>query len=381
MGNVVIGGCVFFDWLTIEQDFGYQLPILGDVAYQRIHLDSGEASDLCQPVFQHKGSFCDQVSISVRGSVLKMSGNPSRWDRLENLFGIQTVDACVQVYNNILTELGLPHFTRCTRIWPRQAAENERAGLATDGACIRELHITSNRAVGQGNERDYLAGLSTLRYRNSLPKLHTNGASVDWLSKLGNANLIYPSVYDKGFELELHGLSKIRNKFGRDSDEVRYIQRVIDFCRQVGVVRFEQKLKSRYMQKYNLLFWGLTDYSILKKLHDDFISIDKTLSVTAMDFDTISEHLINQGVVDNTRSANTTAMYAVQWMHGHQFDFSKSQVQTHRARLRRIGIDIAQRCDISKFSPVFVHNAREVVVSDCPIPDWYRRPGGFLRVA
>ncbi|WKV51041.1 hypothetical protein [Dickeya fangzhongdai] len=58
---------MFFDWLTIEQDFGYQLPILGDVAYQRIHLDSGEASDLCQPVFQHKGSFCDQVSISVRG--------------------------------------------------------------------------------------------------------------------------------------------------------------------------------------------------------------------------------------------------------------------------------------------------------------------------
>lgn len=28
---------MFFDWLTIEQDFGFQLPILSDVAYQRIH--------------------------------------------------------------------------------------------------------------------------------------------------------------------------------------------------------------------------------------------------------------------------------------------------------------------------------------------------------
>ncbi|MBP2847668.1 Replication-associated protein G2P [Dickeya oryzae] len=372
---------MFFDWLTIEQDFGYQLPILGDVAYQRIHLDSGESSGLCQPVFQHRGSFCDQVSISVRGSVLKMSGNPSRWGRLENLFGIQTVDACVQVYNNILTELGLPHFTRCTRIWPRQAAENDRAGLATDGACIREIHLTSNRGVGKGNEDDYIAGLSTLPYRNSTPRLHSNGKSVDWLSKKGNASLIYPTVYNKAHELRLHALSKLENKFGKDSDEVRYLQRVIVFCEDQGVVRFEQKLKSRYLQKHGLLFWGLTDYSILKKLHDDFISIDKTLSVTAMDFDTISEHLINQGVVDNTRSANTTAMYAIQWMHGHSFDFNKKQVQTHRARLRKIGIDIAQRCNISKFSPVFIRNRREVIVSDCPIPDWYKRPGGFLRVA
>jgi hypothetical protein len=44
---------MFFDWLSIEQDFGYQLPILADVAYQRIHLESGEASALSQPTFQH----------------------------------------------------------------------------------------------------------------------------------------------------------------------------------------------------------------------------------------------------------------------------------------------------------------------------------------
>ncbi|WP_227657287.1 hypothetical protein [Citrobacter koseri] len=73
---------MFFDWLSIEQDFGFQLPILSDVAYQRIHLESGEASALSQPTFQHRGSFCDVVSISIRGSVLKMTGNPSRWGGL-----------------------------------------------------------------------------------------------------------------------------------------------------------------------------------------------------------------------------------------------------------------------------------------------------------
>ncbi|HBK9175007.1 TPA: Replication-associated protein G2P, partial [Escherichia coli] len=145
---------MFFDWLTIEQDFGYQLPILGEVAYQRIQLETGEAGSLNQPVFQHKGSFCDQVSISIKGSILKMSGNPSRWNRLDNLFGHTSVDACVQVYNRILNDLGLPEFTKCTKLWQRQASETEKAGTVTDGACIREIHITSNRTVGADNVDD-----------------------------------------------------------------------------------------------------------------------------------------------------------------------------------------------------------------------------------
>ncbi|HBC1013349.1 TPA: hypothetical protein IGZ65_005114 [Escherichia coli] len=29
-----------FDWLKARQDFGYELPYLGDVGYQRIRLDT-----------------------------------------------------------------------------------------------------------------------------------------------------------------------------------------------------------------------------------------------------------------------------------------------------------------------------------------------------
>lgn len=49
----------------------------------------------------------------------------------------------------------------------------------------------------------------------------------------------------------------------------------------------------------------------------------------------------------------------------------------HRARLRKIGIDIAQRFNLSKFSPVTVREIRQVKVSDCPIPDWYKMPQIF----
>ena len=111
------------------------------------------------------------------------------------------------------------------------------------------------------DETDYIAGLSTLRYRNSVPRLHSDGHTVDWLSKLGNAELIYPSVYDKAYELSLHLLSKVKNKFTDDSEEYRYIKRVIEYCHSNGIVRFEQKLKRKYLQRKKMFLWGLTDYS------------------------------------------------------------------------------------------------------------------------
>lgn len=350
--------------------------LLLSITYQRIFIKTGGATALSQPPYRHQGSFCDSVLIKISSSVLKMSGNPSRWGRVENLFGLRTVDSCVDVFNQILNDLNLPHFTKCTKLMFRSPIGSKIESFS-DGAIIKELHITSNRMVGFNNVNDYLAGLSMLNYRYSVPRLHSNGQSVDWLSKNGNAHLIYPTVYNKSNELELHSLIKIKNKFGENSNEFKYLVDVIEYCKQQGVVRFEQKLKSRFLKRKNLHYWGLSDYTRLNELHNEFLNLDKKLSVNAMDFETISEQLISSGVVDTTRSANTTAMYAIQWMHGQTFDFRKSQIQIHRARLRKIGIDIAQRCNLSKFSPVVVREIRKVNVADCPIPSWYKMPEIF----
>ncbi|WP_392564099.1 phage/plasmid replication protein [Orbus wheelerorum] len=203
-----------------------------------------------------------------------MSGNPSRWGRLENLFGLRTVDNCVSVFNQILNGLNLPNFTKCTKLMAR-ASKGSKIDLISDGATIKELHITSNRIVGKGNVNDYLAGLSTLNYRNSVSRLHSDGNTVDWLSKLGFANLIYPCVYNKGYEIQ----------------------------------RAQQTRRP--------------------------------------------------------------------CMHGQTLDFNKRHLQCHRARLRKIGIDIAQRCNLAKFSPVTVREIRQVQVSDCPVPKWYQMPQIF----
>lgn len=105
-------------------------------------------------------------------------------------------------------------------------------------------------------------------------------------------------------------------------------------------MRFEQKLKSRFLKRENLHYWGLSDYTRLNELHNEFLNLDKKLSVSAMDFETISDQLIRLGVVETMRSTNITAMYAVQWMCGQTFDFSKSQVKIHRARLKEKSVSI-----------------------------------------
>jgi hypothetical protein len=101
-----------------------------------------------------------------------------------------------------------------------------------------------------------------------------------------------------------------------------------------------------------------------------------------MSLETIADRLLREGICTNIKSANATTLYAMQWMSGKQFDLSKSQVQTHRARLRKIGIDIADACDVSKHSLIQIRKATEIVVRDLAVPHWYRLPSvPSLRIA
>ncbi|WGM01627.1 phage/plasmid replication domain-containing protein [Arsenophonus nasoniae] len=370
-----------YDWLKAEQDFIFPLPMLGDVAYQRIRIDTGEAFELTQPNFCHEGSFCDLVNIRIRGSVLIMSGNPSRWGKLDNVFGCQSVDECFDVFNGILCSLGLPPFSKGTRFKLRQSPEGTVAGHVWNGALIKEIHINQNIAVGYDNERAFIRGMSTLRFRNSIPRLHTNGMTCDWLSKLGNAHLIYPSVYCKAHDLLIHSMKKIENKFGNESQEYKYLKMLYEYLVLEGIVRFELKLHGKYLQRYKLCYWGYSEFDELKTLLNKFIALPEKLSVTNMDIKTVANELIEKGIVDSTRAANTTAFYAYSWTLGERFDLNKKQVQVHRARLRKIGIDIADEYNVSLFPGVVVRNVREIKPYIVEKPNWYRERNHLMLVA
>ncbi|HHW2079288.1 TPA: phage/plasmid replication domain-containing protein, partial [Pseudomonas aeruginosa] len=97
--------------------------------------------------------------------------------------------------------------------------------------------------------------------------------------------------------------------------------------------------------------------------------------VMAMDYETIAERLLSEEVVGSTQAANATANIAMKWMHcpGISFDFTKSQMKTYRARLNRIGINIAQPYDVTRHSVVMIRRAEEIVTSDVlELPEFYR---------
>lgn len=199
------------------------------------------------------------------------------------------------------------------------------------------------------------------------------------MNEKGNANLIYPSCYIKHEEFKLHSYDKIKNKFGEQSEEFKYYKQVYDYCEQHGVVRFEQKLKSRYLQRENLCYWGISDFTKLEQLQEEFISMHKKLSVNKIELETIAEQLVNRGVVDSIRKANTTAFYAMKWASGQDLGISLRQYETHRARLRKIGIDIANPCEVDKFHAVQVISCEQIFVRPLAIPDFYKNASNFPR--
>lgn len=367
---------MFIDWLSIYQDFDEKLPFLSETVDIQIDTATGQELAVKQPVYKEEGSYCSSIRIRLSGNRLRIEGNPSRFNRIENLFGYKTIEECVAVYNKILMRHGLPAFTKCKNIYFTASNDRNRKRVtqSSDGAVITEIHLTSNSAVGKGCTNDYIKGLSTQRYKNSIPRLHTNGKTVDWLTPKGNGGMIYPCVYDKAYEIKLHSLTKLERKYGKESQEVKYLNQVINYCKNNGVVRHELKLKSSFLRRTNLRFYGLFNQNKFKKIHKEFIDIDKKLKVTKMNIEMINERLISLGICNSMKAANTTTFYVMQWMHGKQYDLSNRNVQKHRARLRKIGIDIASACDLERFSPVYVISAKEIQVSDLPIPIWYQKP-------
>lgn len=377
---------MFIDWLSISQEHTHDLPVVCDVLMLTIDTNTNEVISTSQPKFKHEASFSTSVTIHVQGRKIRVEGNPSRIGRLDNLFGFSTVDQCVAVYNSLLAEYGLPGFTKGSHITQRQVqglTGKFNEALVSDGAKIERIDLTTNVSVGEGNPLAYLRGVSSQRIGHSIGFLYPNGRTVTWTPK-GNGKggrLQYRKAYDKAFEMDTNLLPKLKRRYGETSPEFQYAQRVRNYCAEHGVVRMEQELKSEFLQRENLSYWGFFDERRFAELHDEFLKVDDRLKVTAMDLMSIADKLIEEGVCKGRVSANATASHAMLWMSGRPHNVSERSFETHAARLNRIGINIRNACDTTRFSPVFVRQAREITKSNVlPIPSWYQRPN-HLQVA
>jgi hypothetical protein len=369
---------MFIDWLKVSQEFDYDLPVVCDIVTKTIDTITGEVLSSRQPRFQHEGSHSSRVNIQIQGRKITIDGNPSRLNRHDNLWGFETVEQCIAVYNDLLAQYGLPAFTKCTRFEIRQGESGAKSSqLWADGCCIHRIDLTTNIAVGKGNETAYLRALATQRIGHSIGRLFPNGKSVDWTTSGSGkgARLQYRKAYDKAFEILDKHLPKVKRAFGDNSPEFKYAQDIYQYALDTGIVRLEQELKSEYLSREKLCFWGLFDEGKYSALHTEFLGVDERLKVTKMDMVSIAQQLLLEKVVDSTRAANLTASYALLWMHGQEIVCSQRSFETHAARLNRIGINIRNSCDLTTFSTVFIREMQEInPVKGIAPPSWYKRP-------
>lgn len=366
---------VDLDWVgdgvsiaTLEDE--QELPRVCQHVYQRADTATGEAR-VWQSPRQFEGSYRTSLRVSCDGYEVKVSGNPSKFCRLDNLFGYTTLDECVAVFNCVLDHLGLPPFTKATYYKPRQNKE-ERAAFVTDGAMISLVHVTRNHCVGDSTHvLPYLSAISGQsmiangRSKNTCSNfghLHPNGRTVDWFR---GSRRKYIKMYDKAFEMTLH-----KPDFQLSDEEVTYLTRLQQWIYDVGCVREEHEEKQMTLNDQQMHIYGfVTDEQIKAYVEGD--SILSRVEVTTMSWEKVADTLLQQGYPE--RTAKRMQMIANNYYHGVPMDtlFGSKAAKNKAAKiLRELGIDIKTPMNVTRLQP----RIQVIQLRPLPVPSFYRMP-------
>ncbi|MCG9776205.1 hypothetical protein L1D49_23345, partial [Vibrio diabolicus] len=140
-------------------------------------------------------------------------------------------------------------------------------------------------------------------------------------------------------------------------------------------VRQEHKLQQLFLKRHNLQFYGLVQETDFYEHLNDIENAMKTIQISHDEHVSIAQQLLNAGAVDTIRKANTTMNYFTLWQNGVDLRdvLSESQFYEHKARLKKIGIDIGQVFDVSRMCPT-LRRSEVIDIKPLSIPHWYRPP-------
>lgn len=364
----------FIDQLFMQQDYpDGGLPFVGTHVIERIDMETGEKlpPNVNQKILE--GSYSTKLTIRCNGNRVRVEGNPSRWQRMDNLFGLNTLDDCVDIYNHVLARYDLPAFTKNTRLFHRQTPDGKSSSLFGDGAEITLIDWTQNHMIGQGKEASFIRGMSSMQIgRGREPKLYPNGMTCNW----GEASeWAMTKLYCKAFELKKHLKKNKRKKDATTLEQLHYVEQLIAYCEEQGVVREEHSLRQKLLKRHNLQFYGLVTEQDFHAHLTDIENAMKTLHATHDTHQSIAHQLVEAGAVDTLRKANATLSYFTMWQHGSDLReiLNRSQFFEHKARLKQIGIDISRPFDVSRMCPT-LKRSEVIEVKPLSIPDWYQLP-------
>jgi len=325
----------FVDWLTISQTHTVELPRIDAGCVLATDGDGVEQWRTTRPV-RHEGSHETSVSVRCDGARVTVSGNLSRFGRPDNLFGLGFWQ-CLEVANRIAAHYGLPPFTAGER-----AEVLSRGNLCQiwTGARVSRIDLTANYETGSAdNAHALMQWLGSQHAPRQAGRVLGSGETVDFGR---GSRRQYWKAYIKHIELERHG--------NADS-------RVIEHCRERGIVRYEGTIKSNALSGLGCAFLG--DYQTgwamgeLVRLFEEKREIFTRAERATDDLDELPRS-IRGTARDYLAGSDCTRL------------LSRPTFYRHRAALLPYGIDISKR-NLRAFAP----RIRVIECRPAVVPDWY----------
>jgi hypothetical protein len=368
---------VFIDRLTISQEWPEGAPLLPETemrcSYDRdsgvVHWETARGQAL-------EGSYSTHLLVRSDGNTVTVSGNPSKWGRLDNLYGLETLQECIALYNRVLRDVGLPEFELLSIVRVAHASldESDLQGYR-QGPVVTRVDLTRNLMFGRGGESLALDWFLSQRW-GRLPYRQKGDQSI----VAGSSARAMRRLYGKGEEIAEHGAGW-RRKRARELLDVRdeaipYLERLAEWCKEHGVVRDEVQLGRKRLPEMGLRFpeqWGDETPA---KVHAEQTAMKSLEAGALTDYsDGVVETLRAAGFGERVSGQMANAVAA--WIGGGEWDSGLSVPTRYRylkALRDHCGLELRQRCNVRSMAHRIKPRVLEGrTMTSADLPDWYRR--------
>lgn len=395
----------FIDWLDIYQNHPPRsLPVLGTEHRVSTSLETGELLSQVVTGYKHKGSWDTSLLLRSNGDTISCKGNPSSFDRTDNLFGHRDMLPALEVYNRQLVAHGLPIIDetiggisnpglsikfqsyRKNLIVPKsdkfvgwfqvnngQRSQYTDTWLTDNQPKLTRVDITENLATDDAMA--FIRHMSMYIHHGKCGYLYPNGQTVDW----GGSRRVYTKYYNKAWDIgqKIKKLEKSLNSKHRDliQEHIDYLKPLQKWCIDNGIVRRETSFKSTEIidRKVQHIHNWSNEYmtNIIRPYQ-----FHKKMRIEETSFENISDILLASGGI-TSRVARQAHLVHTAWVQGDDVKAlcgSQRSYYRYRNLLLNVGVDIFNPCDISKLT-LRVNKSEWAEIDP---PSWYRMP---LRVA
>jgi hypothetical protein len=359
------------DWLTVAQEHP-DAPDWGSCLDIRCDLETGDIETKTVFGDQVEGSWRSSLRVRCSAGRVEVSGNPSRWGRLEAVTGYGSLSECLSVYNRVLASVGLPPFD----LGPVYSLRSDSDGSdhIDHGAQIIRVDLTRNLVLGSREAAlRYLDALEGERWRQRLPLVRVADTTIRAGTRGKNAQLI---LYLKGDELLKHRDHWARVRDLQRESAVQYLRDLAEWCDSIGLVRKEFRLYGQSLKRLGCRSIGAWDMGTVQRLFDAQDQVGGGVRGALADYDGDIYAVLSAAGLTPRRCRELTNL-AIAWLSGSDTRRGMSKPTWYRAAkvLREVvGIDIRTEPHVKRLAVIRPTEIQVRPLQAADLPVWYRFP-------